>query len=158
MMGQGVSSRSSHSCAAGRTTPSAKPCTHSPMSFWSWLSWREKAGWTGSVVVCSAVADIDGTLAFRRDACAAGLDGGRCGGRRLAAVAHVHQEGGRDERTGEREARAHEEGAVKAGGERGRGDRAAVGDVLRVLGRDGGEDGQPERAADLARRVHQPRG
>src|SRR4051812_41971310 len=36
--GHGVSSRSSHSSAAGRTTPSAKPCTHSRMSFWSWLS------------------------------------------------------------------------------------------------------------------------
>src|SRR5260221_9974270 len=36
--GQGVSSRSSHSAAAGLTTPSAKPCTHSRMSFCSWLS------------------------------------------------------------------------------------------------------------------------
>src|ERR671935_1749464 len=42
MIGHGVSSRSSHSCAAGRTTPSAKPCTHSRMSFWSWLSSRLK--------------------------------------------------------------------------------------------------------------------
>ena len=30
--------------AAGRTTPSAKPCTHSRMSFWSWLSSRVKTG------------------------------------------------------------------------------------------------------------------
>ncbi len=36
--GQGVSSRSSHSSAAGLTTPSAKPWTHSLMSFWSWFS------------------------------------------------------------------------------------------------------------------------
>src|SRR5687767_1275463 len=42
MIGQGVSSRSSHSAAAGRMTPSAKPWTHSRMSFWSWLSSREK--------------------------------------------------------------------------------------------------------------------
>src|ERR671930_50582 len=38
------------------------------MSFWSWLSSREKAGSVG--VVCSAVADIVGTLAFRRQRCA----------------------------------------------------------------------------------------
>ena len=35
MIGQGVSSRSSHSWAAGRTTSSAKPWTQSRMSFWS---------------------------------------------------------------------------------------------------------------------------
>src|SRR5438067_8643535 len=44
MTGHGVSSRSSHSCATGRTTFSAKSCTH----FWSWI-WsslrsREKSG------------------------------------------------------------------------------------------------------------------
>ena len=33
MMGHGVSSRSSHSCAAGRTTVSAKSWTH----FWIWI-------------------------------------------------------------------------------------------------------------------------
>src|SRR5689334_1759201 len=38
MIGQGVSSRSSHSAAAGRTTFSEKPWTQSRMSFWSWLS------------------------------------------------------------------------------------------------------------------------
>src|SRR4051812_36073707 len=38
MIGQGVSSRSSHSAAAGRTTFSANPWTHSRMSSWSWLS------------------------------------------------------------------------------------------------------------------------
>src|SRR4051812_12835236 len=38
MIGQGVSSRSSHSAAAGRTTFSAKPWTQSLMSFWSWVS------------------------------------------------------------------------------------------------------------------------
>src|SRR3954454_8841090 len=43
MIGQGVSSRSSHSAAAGRTTPSAKPWTQSRMSFWSWLSSSENS-------------------------------------------------------------------------------------------------------------------
>src|SRR3954451_16404574 len=38
MTGQGVSSRSSHSDAAGRTVLSAKPWTQSRMSFWSWFS------------------------------------------------------------------------------------------------------------------------
>ena len=33
MIGQGVFSFSSHSCAAGRITSAAKPCTHSRMSF-----------------------------------------------------------------------------------------------------------------------------
>ena len=42
--GQGVSSRSSHSAAAGRTTPSAKPCTQSRMSFWSCESSSENGG------------------------------------------------------------------------------------------------------------------
>src|SRR4051794_26622102 len=51
MIGQGVSSRSSHSAAAGRTTFSAKPCTHSWMSFWSWLSSR-----LNSVAVVSGAA------------------------------------------------------------------------------------------------------
>ena len=41
--GQGVSSRSSHSAAAGLTTCSANPCTQSRMSLWSWLSSRLKA-------------------------------------------------------------------------------------------------------------------
>src|SRR4029453_12556065 len=38
MIGQGVSSRSSHSWAAGRTTVSAKSWTH--FCIWSWSSWR----------------------------------------------------------------------------------------------------------------------
>ena len=41
--GQGVSSRSSHSEAAGRTTPSAKPRTQSRTSRWSSDSSSEKA-------------------------------------------------------------------------------------------------------------------
>src|SRR4051794_20558565 len=49
MIGQGVSSRSSHSAAAGRTTFSAKPWTHSRMSSWSWLRAREKVGASVSV-------------------------------------------------------------------------------------------------------------
>src|SRR5438552_56359 len=54
MIGQGVSSRSSHSEAAGRTTFSAKPCTHSRMSFWSWVSSREKLGPPPSAALSSA--------------------------------------------------------------------------------------------------------
>ena len=45
--GQGVSSRSSHSAAAGRTTPSAKPCTQSRMSCWSWFSSSVNSGPSG---------------------------------------------------------------------------------------------------------------
>ena len=44
MIGHGVSSRSSHSWAAGRTTFSAKPWTQSRMSFWSCESSSEKGG------------------------------------------------------------------------------------------------------------------
>src|SRR5947208_4010529 len=40
MIGHGVSSRSSHSWAAGRTTVSAKSCTH--FSIWSWSSLRSR--------------------------------------------------------------------------------------------------------------------
>src|ERR1700704_5325758 len=43
MIGHGVSSRSSHSWAAGRTTPSAKPCTQSRMSSWSCVRSSVKA-------------------------------------------------------------------------------------------------------------------
>src|SRR6476646_174121 len=59
--GHGVSSRSSHSSAAGRTTPSAKPCTHSRMSFWSWLS---------SSVNCGSLGASDVELASSSSACA----------------------------------------------------------------------------------------
>ena len=44
MIGQGVSSRSSHSAAAGRTTCSAKPWTQSRMSRWSSESSNENGG------------------------------------------------------------------------------------------------------------------
>ena len=54
MIGQGVSSRSSHSDAAGRTTPSANPCTQSRMSFWSWFSSSENGV---SVAVAASMAD-----------------------------------------------------------------------------------------------------
>src|SRR5438477_222976 len=40
MIGHGVSSRSSHTWAAGRTTVSAKSCTH--FSIWSWSSLRSR--------------------------------------------------------------------------------------------------------------------
>ena len=73
MIGHGVSSRSSHSWAAGRTTPSAKPWTQSRMSFWSWVRVSEKTGsaCSGGVASWAAVADIDGTLPFRKASCAA---------------------------------------------------------------------------------------
>src|SRR4051812_11359672 len=60
MIGQGVSSRSSHSAAAGRTTPSAKPCTQSRMSFWSWLSSSENSALevSGAAVVSVMVTEI----------------------------------------------------------------------------------------------------
>src|SRR4051794_22374542 len=64
MTGQGVSSRSSHSAAAGRTTPSAKPCTQSRMSFWSCDSSSEKGGLSPlgasacSTAACPVVASM----------------------------------------------------------------------------------------------------
>src|SRR3954453_9061626 len=48
MSGQGVSSRSSHSAAAGRTTPSANPRTQSGTSRWSSVSSIAKPPGTGS--------------------------------------------------------------------------------------------------------------
>src|SRR5439155_13123849 len=51
MIGHGVSSRSSHSEAAGRTTFSANPWTHSRMSFWSCESAMVNGvSWVGSTV------------------------------------------------------------------------------------------------------------
>src|SRR3954451_25267705 len=51
MIGHGVSSRSSHSEAAGRTTFSANPWTHSRMSFWSCESAIVNGvSWVGSTV------------------------------------------------------------------------------------------------------------
>jgi hypothetical protein len=41
MIGHGVCSFSSHSCAAGRTTSAANPCTQSRISFWSAFSSSE---------------------------------------------------------------------------------------------------------------------
>src|SRR5689334_16023319 len=64
MTGQGVSSRSSHSDAAGRTTPSAKPCTQSRRSRWSSVSSIEKppgAAWasrSGRSVALMAPEDM----------------------------------------------------------------------------------------------------
>ena len=48
MMGQGVSSRSSHSWAAGRTTFSAKSWTH----FWIW-SWSSSRSRENVAIGCS---------------------------------------------------------------------------------------------------------
>ncbi len=42
MIGQGVSSRSSHSAAAGRITSAAKPCSQSRTASWSGPGSREK--------------------------------------------------------------------------------------------------------------------
>src|SRR5215208_4526178 len=53
MIGQGVSSRSSHSDAAGRTTSAAKPWTQSRMSRWS--SERSRLKGTGSSGVGSSI-------------------------------------------------------------------------------------------------------
>jgi hypothetical protein len=57
MIGQGVSSRSSHSAAAGRTTPSAKPWTQSRMSFWSWESSSENDGASSGAPAISLATD-----------------------------------------------------------------------------------------------------
>src|SRR3954447_24439181 len=51
--GQGVSSRSSHSAAAGRTTFAAKPWTHSRTSSWSCESSSENAPWLKGSVTAS---------------------------------------------------------------------------------------------------------
>src|SRR4051794_41054554 len=48
MIGQGVSSRSSHSAAAGRTTFSAKSWTHFWIWIWSSFSSREKSVISGA--------------------------------------------------------------------------------------------------------------
>ena len=61
MIGQGVSSRSSHSCAAGRITSAAKPWTQSRMSFWSWLSSSENVGspeTSGVAVAASSASTV----------------------------------------------------------------------------------------------------
>src|ERR1700761_4318557 len=62
MIGHGVSSRSSHSAAAGRTVRSANPWTQSRMSRWSWVSSSENDGAPSPllVVICSGdAASID---------------------------------------------------------------------------------------------------
>src|SRR4051812_10161494 len=63
MMGHGVSSRSSHSCAAGRMTFSENPCTQSRMSFWSCVSASENVGSEGAAA-CSA--GVSAVVAMRR--------------------------------------------------------------------------------------------
>src|SRR5277367_726348 len=57
MIGHGVCSFSSHSCAAGRTTSAAKPWTQSRMSFWSCVSSSE------NVTSCPAASEIASTAA-----------------------------------------------------------------------------------------------
>ena len=91
MIGQGVLSFSSHSCAAGRITSAAKPCTQSRTSFWSWVRASEKltsvlaalviastAASAASVESATDVADIEGApFSYER---------GRTGVRRSEAV------------------------------------------------------------------------
>ena len=48
MIGHGVSSRSSHSWAAGRITSSAKSCTHCWICSWSSFNASENAAAAGS--------------------------------------------------------------------------------------------------------------
>src|SRR5271154_3513429 len=69
MIGHGVCSFSSHSCAAGRTTSAAKPWTQSRMSFWSCVSASENVtSWLAAPVIAStaasaaSVASLDGEL------------------------------------------------------------------------------------------------
>src|ERR1700691_6229935 len=63
MIGQGVCSFSSHSCAAGRMTSAAKPWTHSRMSFWSWVSAIENAAsWLAEAVIASTAASAASVL------------------------------------------------------------------------------------------------
>src|ERR1035441_10662544 len=64
MIGQGVSSRSSYSWAAGRTTSAAKPCAQSRMSFCSWLSASEKVtSWPAEPASASTVASVASEVA-----------------------------------------------------------------------------------------------
>ena len=63
MIGQGVCSCSSHSCAAGRITSAAKPCTQSRMSFWSWVSASEKvASWLAELAIALTAASAASVL------------------------------------------------------------------------------------------------
>src|ERR1700745_2505703 len=83
MIGHGVSSRSSHSCAAGRTTCSAKPWTQSRRSRWSSERSSEKADATaGASGCCSLVLASTDVLsaALEQAAQAIGIGLGRFGG------------------------------------------------------------------------------
>src|SRR4051812_2548391 len=102
--GQGVSSRSSHSDAAGRTTLAAKPWTQSRTSRWSWLRSIENAAAT-------AVAASIGSERY--------ADGGGGRGGRAAALAAGAAALGRSGR-----ARADPRRRGGAGDRRGRGGRA----------------------------------
>src|SRR4051794_41931824 len=87
MSGHGVSSRSSHSAAAGRTTPAANPWTQSRTSRWSWLSSIENA-----LVRSGAVAASIGSTRY--------ADGGGGRGGRPAPVAARAAARGRAGRAG----------------------------------------------------------
>src|SRR5215475_7510583 len=60
MIGHGVSSRSSHSAAAGRTTSSAKPCTQSRRSRWSSVRSRENSTIASGLRDVEQVTDLGG--------------------------------------------------------------------------------------------------
>ncbi len=63
MIGHGVCSFSSHSCAAGRITSAANPWTQSRMSFWSWVSASENvASWLAELVIASTAASAASVL------------------------------------------------------------------------------------------------
>src|SRR5215212_5235294 len=69
MIGHGVSSRSSYSDAAGRTTSAAKPWTQSRMSRWSSERSRLKgtgSSGTGSSIGVSGAVSMAATLGFPR--------------------------------------------------------------------------------------------
>src|SRR5580700_4469749 len=93
MIGHGVFSFSSHSCAAGRTTSAAKPCTQSRMSFWSWVSASENVtSWLAAPAIASTAASAASvTVGLESDDMAVG--GADIGGDLLLVT-------GRLERTG----------------------------------------------------------
>src|SRR6185436_18783762 len=116
MIGQGVSSRSSHSAAAGRTTFSAKPWTHSWMSFWSWLSSSENSAVEVSgAAVASVMVNESVTVVYtrRRDAArsrqSAYTPGARHRLRDALPLRGAQRRGGVDRRRGARG--RHQQGA-----------------------------------------------
>src|ERR1700729_3893210 len=95
MTGQGVLSFSSHSCAAGRITSAAKPCTQSRTSFWSCVSASEKlASLLAALVIASTAASAASVESTTEVADIEGApfslyEGVRTGGRRLGRAAQT---------------------------------------------------------------------